>query len=48
MRLYDKQYDETDPNWWKSMRDRMQNMTENEYSDSYNTKLHKGKVVKYK
>ena len=29
------------------MRNGMQSMSENEYSDSYNNMLHKGKVVKY-
>ena len=47
MRLYDKQYDATEPDWWKRMRNGMQSMSENEYSDSYNNMLHKGKVVKY-
>ena len=47
MRLYDKQYDENNPNWWKNIRNGMQEMTEKSYGDSYESKLHKGKIVKY-
>ena len=47
MRLYDKQYDENNPNWWKNIRNGMQETTEKSYGDRYESKLHKGKVVKY-
>ena len=47
MRLYDKQFNESDPNWWKSIRDGMITMNKKEYEDSYDLKQHNGKVVKY-
>ena len=50
MRLYDKQYDENNPNWWKNIRDSMQEMTEYNYNIYRNNSLrceHGGKVVKY-
>ena len=49
MRLYDKKYDENNPNWWIRKRDMMDKKSEANYkalveSNEYN---HGGKVVNY-
>ena len=46
MRLYDKQFNESEPNWWRDMRERMQNYTDN-YNSLRKSKPHNGIVVKY-
>ena len=50
MRLFDKQYDEAEPNWWKDIQEMMTKMTERDYNIYRNNKLkceHEGKIVKY-
>ena len=49
MHLYDKQYDENNPNWWIRKRDMMDKKSEDNYKalverNKYN---HGGKVVNY-
>ena len=48
MRVYpDVKFDEDNPNWWESLRDRFGEKTVDDYRDSYKTEMHKGIVVKY-
>ena len=46
MRLYDKQFNESEPNWWKALRDEMQDY-DGDYNTFRKTKPHNGKVVEY-
>ena len=45
IRLYDKQYDENNPNWWKNIMNGMRETTD--YNNIRKTKVHNGKVVNY-
>ena len=45
---YDKKFDESDPTWWKRIRDSMGTKVLDYYKDNYNKESHKGIVVKYR
>ena len=50
MRIYDKKFDESDPTWWKRIRDSMENRDIIQYKTTYKSSQypHKGIIVKYK
>ena len=50
MRLYDKKYDENNPNWWINKTDIMMKMDEKDYNKYRNDRIqckHSGIIVKY-
>ena len=47
MRLYDKQFNESEPNWWKDMRDRMTEKEVADFSKDVKAKIIEGIVVNF-
>ena len=47
MRIYDKQFNESEPNWWKDMRDRMTEKEVADFSKDVKAKIIEGIVVNF-